>query len=299
MDLQATLQPLMEKLQGWLDGAIAMLPNVIVGVVAMALFVVLARMGRRLAARLGARLGANTAIVSLMATVVQYGLLAAGVLVVLGIVGLQKAVISILAGAGVAGLAIGFAFQDLAANFIAGVVMGFRQPFQIGDLVRTAEFVGFVETINLRNTIVRALDGRRVIVPNRMVFENPLINFHSHGKRRIEIPVGVAYDTDLKRATVVAREAVEDLDFRAEATEVEVLAEGFGASSIDFLVRYWIQFPGTDYFDARHAGVLAIKRAFDEQGISIPFPIRTLDLSRSGGDLLSDDGTADGADRAA
>ena len=159
--------------------------------------------------------------------------------------------------------------------------------------------MGFVETINLRNTIVRTLDGKRVIVPNRMVFENPLINYHSHGKRRVEIPVGVAYDTDLQRATRVAREAVEELGFRAEATEVEVLAEGFGASSIDFLVRYWIPFPGMDYFDARHEGVLAIRRAFDEHGISIPFPIRTLDLSRGGGNLLSDEGDADDSDRAA
>lgn len=299
MDLQATLQPLMEKLQGWLDGAVAMLPNLIVAAVAMALFVIVARMGKRLAARLGARLGANRAIVSLIATVVQYGLLAVGTLIVLGIVGLQKAVISILAGAGVAGLAIGFAFQDLAANFIAGVVMGFRQPFQIGDLVRTADFVGFVETINLRNTIVRTLDGQRVIVPNRMVFENPLINYHSHGKRRIEIPVGVAYATDLRRATEVARQAVEGLGLRAEGTGVEVVAEGFGASSIDFLVRYWIRFPGTDYFDARHEGVVAIKRAFDEHDISIPFPIRTLDLTRTGGDLLSADRVDDGAGRAA
>jgi small conductance mechanosensitive channel len=240
MDLQATLQPLMEKLQGWLDGAVAMLPNAVVGAAAMALFVIMARMGRRLAARLGDRLGANTAIVSLMATVVQYGLLALGLLIVLGIVGLQKAVISILAGAGVAGLAVGFAFQDLAANFIAGVVMGFRQPFKIGDLVKTADFLGFVETINLRNTIVRTLDGRRVIVPNRMVFENPLINYHTHGNRRIEFSVGVAYETDLQDATQVAREAVEELDCRAEQTSVEVLADGFGASSIDFLVRYWI-----------------------------------------------------------
>lgn len=279
MDIQATLQPLFDKLDSWLDGAIALLPNLTVALVALVAFYLGSQLANRVARRVGSRVATNQAIVRLLASVVQYSVLATGFVVALGIIGLQKAVVSILAGAGVAGLAVGFAFQDLAANFIAGVGMGIRQPFQIGHLIKTSDYLGHVETINLRNTIIRSLDGERVIVPNRMVFENPLVNYHSYGTRRVEIEVGVAYDTSLSKATSTAKNAIEALDYRADGTEVEVVSEGFGASSIDFLVRFWIPFPGHDYFGARHDGILAIKQAFDDEEISIPFPIRTLDLS--------------------
>lgn len=281
MDLQATLDPLVEKLDSWLDGAIAMLPNLTVALITLAIIVFLSRVARRVTANVGMRLGTNEAIRRLLSTIVQYTVILGGFVIALGILGLQKAVVSILAGAGVAGLAIGFAFQDLAANFIAGIAMGIRQPFQIGDMIKTADFQGHVETINLRNTILRLLDGRRVIVPNRMVFENPLINYHAHGSRRVEFGVGVAYGTPLDEATSVAREAIESLDIRDPDHDVQIVAHGFGGSSIDFLVRFWIPFPANDFFRAQHEGILAIKRAFDEHDISIPFPIRTLDFGRA------------------
>lgn len=279
MDVQASLQPLIEKLQSWLEGAIAILPNMVVAVGVIALFVVLASVGRRITTRLAEQTDASVAITRLLSTIVQYSIVIAGFLVALGIVGLQKAVVSILAGAGVAGLAIGFAFQDLAANFIAGIAMGFRKPFAIGDIVRTNDFYGRVGDINMRNTVLRTFDGERVIIPNKDVFENPLINYNTNGTRRVEVDVGVGYDTDLEQATEIAREAAEALDFRAADTDVQVVSHEFGGSSINFKVRFWIDYPETNFVVARHQGVLAIKRAFDAADIEIPFPIRTLDLS--------------------
>jgi len=279
IDIQASLQPLFDKLNGWADGAVALLPNLAVALLVFVAFYFAGKLANRLAKQVGTRFATNEAVVRLLASVMQYTVLALGFVVALGVIGLQKAVVSILAGAGVAGLAIGFAFQDLAANFIAGVGMGIRQPFQIGQLIKTGEYLGHVETINLRNTIIRTFDGERVIVPNRMVFENPLVNYHAYGTRRVEVAVGVAYDTDLSEATVTARKAIEALDFRAEDTDVQVVAEGFGGSSVDFLVRFWIPVPDHEYLGARHDGIVAIKQAFDEKEISIPFPVRTLDLT--------------------
>lgn len=130
------------------------------------------------------------------------------------------------------------------------------------------------------------------MIPNKEVFEKPLVNYSMSAKRRIDIEVGVTYETDLEKAVEVATGAIEELDFLLEGEPVEVLARGFGGSSIDFSVRYWIDVEGeVAYPRARHAGVLAIKRAFDANGIEIPFPIRTLDLSRARGVPISvDDG---------
>lgn len=279
MDIQTTIQPLVDKLQSWVEGAIALLPNLAVAVVIVLVFAGLARVAKKLATRLAEQMGANVAITRLMATIFQYAVIIGGFLVALGIVGLQKTVVSLLAGAGVIGLAVGFAFQDLAANFIAGVAMGFRKPFEIGDVIDTGDYSGSVVAINLRNTIIRAFDGQRIIIPNKEVFENALINYTANGERRVEVEVGVGYQTDLEMATEVAREAVEQLDLRAQDSDVQILAHEFGGSSIDFKVRFWIAYPDQSFPSAQHQAVLAIKKAFDQNEIDIPFPIRTLDFS--------------------
>ena len=279
MDIQASLEPLVDKLQGWLEGAIALLPNLLVAMLVLAVFVAVAGIAKKVATRVSESMGANVAITRLMATIFKYAVIAAGFLVALGVVGLQKTVVSLLAGAGVLGLAVGFAFQDLAANFIAGIAMGFRKPFDIGDVIRTSSYFGEVMAINLRNTVIRDFDGQRIIIPNREVFENALINYSANGERRVEVEVGVGYDEDLESATRIAREAIESLDARAQDSTVQVIAHEFGGSSINFKIRFWIDYPDQSYPAAQHDAVVAIKKAFDAHEIGIPFPIRTLDLS--------------------
>ncbi len=280
MNIQDIYGILVDKLTSWAEAAVAGLPNLVVAVAVLALFVVAGRLTSGLVRRIAKEVSEAEAIVRLMTRLTRYAIVVLGFIVALGILGLQKTVFSVLAGAGVVGLAIGFAFQDLAANFIAGIVMGLRKPFDVGDIIRTNDHMGTVRAINLRNTLLETFSGQLVIVPNKEVFENPLVNYSAEGLRRVEIEVGVAYDSDLERAAAIVREAVEHLDFLAPDTDVTVVAEEFGGSSINFTVRYWIEYPGeVGYPAARHAGIVAIKKAFDEHEIDIPFPIRTLDFS--------------------
>lgn len=273
---QLSLQPLFDKLDTWLDGAIGMLPNVVLALLVVALFVTSGRMAGQLSQRLGRKLWSSEALAGLFAAVARYTVFAAGLVIALSVVGLKSAVFSILAGAGVVGLAVGFAFQDMTANLIAGVAMAIRRPFEVGDLIETEGGMGRVQAINLRNTVLRTFEGQRLIIPNRSVFEHPITNYQSHGVRRVDIDVGVAYDTDLPHATELARDAVAALDQRAEDTDVDVFARGFGGSAIDLSVRFWIPFPDTDFFQAHHDGIVAVKQAFDANDVEIPFPIRTL-----------------------
>jgi small conductance mechanosensitive channel len=191
-------------------------------------------------------------------------------------------VVSLLAGVGIIGLAIGFAFQDIAANLIAGVFLSVRRPIHVGDLVRTNGFFGTVQEINLRSTILRTQTGETVLIPNRQVFETPTTNYSIAGKRRVDLQVGISYSDDLESAKRIALGAVERLETRDHDREVELFFKEFASSSIDFVVRFWIDFQRqSDYLAARSRAIVAIKQAFDENGITIPFPIRTIELSSS------------------
>mgnify|MGYP003642029058 CR=1 FL=1 len=279
-----------EKLIGWAETAIKLLPNLILATVLLAVFYATGVLISRLLLKLFRRAFDSEAIASLLATLLKVAIVAIGFFVALDLIGLQRAVVSLLAGAGIIGLALGFAFQDLAENLLAGLMLGIRKPFKPGDLIKSQSEFGFVRRLNLRNTVMENFSGQMIYVPNKEIFKNVLENYSVSGLRRIEIPVGVSYGEDLEHVTTVLRETLEGLDFIDHDKGVDVYAMEFGDSSINFTTRYWIKYPGGDvgYFPAIHRGVLAIKAAFDEADIMIPFPIRTLDFGIKGGEPLRD-----------
>lgn len=193
-----------------------------------------------------------------------------------------------MAGAGIVGLAIGFAFQDITENLIAGIAMGIRKPFKIDDVIKSDGVFGKVKTINLRNTLVETFFGQLEIIPNKILFRNIVSNFSVNHVRRIEIPVGISYADDIKQAATVIEDKINGFDFVIRKQETAVFAQGFGDSSIQLLVWFWIDYPGeTGFMLARHNGVIGIKEALDEADILIPFPIRTLDFVAKGGEKLN------------
>lgn len=280
---------LKQKLAGWLDGLVNMLPNLVVAVLVLVLFWGLARLVRGALNRALRKVSDNSQIAGLLSAVAYIGVLVTGVFVALGVLQLEKTVTSLLAGVGIVGLALGFAFQDLAANFMAGIVMAVRRPFKPGDVIRAQEIMGHVLDVDLRATVIETFQGHQVQIPNKQVFGNPLINYSSKGKRRIDLEVGVSYGEDLEKVREVGVEALSEIEERLKDQEPTVHFHGFGASSIDFTARMWIEYPGQDYFEARSQMVQRLKQAFDENDITIPFPIRTLDFGAVGGRQLSEE----------
>jgi small-conductance mechanosensitive channel len=278
------------KLTAWAETAVQLLPNLLLALVLFVVFFAGGTIAGRLLKRIFRRAFDSEAIASLLATILKVGVVLAGAFVALDLVGLQKAVVSLLAGAGIIGLALGFAFQDLAENLLAGLMLGIRKPFKPGDLVKSNSNFGFVRRLNLRNTIMENFSGQMIYIPNKEVFKNVLENYSRSGCRRIEIPVGVSYGEKLDHVEKVLRSAIESLDFLHEGKDVEAYAMEFGDSSINFKVRYWITYPGgpVGYYPAIHAGVLAIQSAFEKEDITIPFPIRTLDFGIKGGERLAE-----------
>ena len=280
---------LIEKLLRWGEGAVLALPNLVAALIVFLVFWLIARGVRSVVSRMLDRTGAPVQIRRLLVTLVGFAVLAAGIFVALGILELDKALTSLLAGAGILGLAAGFAFQDIAANFMAGILMSIRRPIRIGDLIKSNDYFGTVDRIELRATVLRTPQGQVVLIPNKDVFGSPIENFTESRQRRVDLPVGVSYGDDLDKAERLAIAAVEGVTLRDENRDVELFYEGFGDSSINFVVRFWITETGQRTFlDARSQAVKRIKKAFDEGDITIPFPIRTLDFGIVGGEKLAD-----------
>lgn len=287
---ERTVTILHEKMVGWFDTAVALLPNLLVALVILFIAYAVGAVISRVMHKIFSKSIDSEAVANLFTTIIKIVVLALGFFTALELVGLQKAVVSLLAGAGIIGLAIGFAFQDLAENFLAGLLMGIRKPFETGHLIQSNDQFGFIQKLNLRNTILRNFSGQIIYIPNKEVFKTVLINYSKSGERRIELAVGVSYGEDLKNVTEVIKDAIGGLDFLKSDKPVDVFAMEFGDSSINFSVRYWIEYPDgkAGYFTAIDQGIKAIKAAFDEKDILIPFPIRTLDFDAKGGINLTD-----------
>ena len=291
MNLNNLLETLVGKLQSWVEAFIEMLPNLVVAILVLVTFWFISRLVHKGICRALDRVQTNTAARDLMARIISVAIVLLGVVVALGVLNLDKALASILAGAGVVGLALGFAFQDLASNLISGVGLAVNQrwPFKIGDLVETNDVFGIVKKIQLRTSTIETLDGKIVILPNKQIYQSKVVNHSATGRRRVDVECGISYGDDLEKVTSVVQKAMEDLDGRDESRDVQFFFSGFGDSSINFVVRFWIEYEQqTDFLRAQSDGVLALKKALDENDIMIPFPIRTLDFGIRGGENLAE-----------
>jgi len=177
---------------------------------------------------------------------------------------------------GLSSIAIGFAFKDIFENFLAGILILFREPFQISDFIECEGMEGFVEDINIRDTNIRRVDGQRIVIPNAMLFKNPVKVRTDLDRRRVTVMCGVAYGEDVDEARQVIYEAVDKLDSVDSDRSVQIFAQAFGASSIDFEVTWWTGSSPLEIRRSRDEVVASVKRALDDAGIEIPFPYRTL-----------------------
>jgi small conductance mechanosensitive channel len=290
MGIERAWNLLSGKVMGWMRDFVLLLPNLAVSVAVLVGFWLLARLARSLLHRVLRRISHSDQVNRVLGQTVFLALTAAGLFIALGILGLQKTVASLLAGAGIIGLALGFAFQDIAANFMAGIFLSIEHPFRAGHLIQSKDIQGTVRRVHLRWTEIRTPQGQIVLVPNKQVFENPITNYSTLGQRRVDLKIGVSYGDDLEKVRRVAVEAVEQVSTRKPDTEVELFFEEFGDSAITFTTRFWIDFAAkqSDYLQARSEAVERLKKAFDDNGITLPFPTRTLDFAVKGGETLSE-----------
>ncbi|KKP36617.1 hypothetical protein A2483_03685 [Candidatus Peregrinibacteria bacterium RIFOXYC2_FULL_33_13] len=212
----------------------------------------------------------NQDILILAGRATYLGVLAVGITIALKVAGIDITAIIAAIGFG-----IGFALQDLLMNFISGVMILVSRQFNIGDFIKVGETMGQVQEIQTRCTILKALDGTKVIVPNKDLFVNQVTSFTTNPFRRIEIAVGVDYSTDLKLAVNTAMQTIESGSNILKEPKSVVLIDAFAESSINLILRFWVD-SKSNWLGIRSEMIINLKKNFDAVHINIPFPIRTL-----------------------
>ncbi|WP_201508500.1 mechanosensitive ion channel family protein [Psychrobacter alimentarius] len=181
---------------------------------------------------------------------------------------------------GIGSVAIGFAFKDIFQNLLSGILLLISEPFRIGDQIVSGEYEGTVEDIKIRATTIRTYDGRQVVIPNSDLYTSALTVNTAYKQRRLQVAVGIGYEDDIEAAKAEIIQALNKADSVSKKAEPSVIATGFGDSTIDLMVRWFID-DGTqaNKMASIHEVIVEIKTALDTAGVNIPFPIRTIDLS--------------------
>lgn len=282
---------LMTQLREIARGSIELLPQIAVAVLVLLLTAGLNRLISYLVKRVLSRAKLRPSLkelFSLLASILVWilGLMIAAVIVFPGLTPS-----SILAGLGIGSVAIGFAFKDVFENFLAGIIILFRREMRIGDYIECEGIEGEVEHIAIRESHIQQTDGQLVIVPNSILFKNPVTIRTHEDVRRMTVICGVAYDVDVDEAREVISNAVATCESVVQdGKPIQVFAQEFASSSINFEVTWWCGSKPVEVRASRDEVVATVKRALDDANIEIPFPYRTLTFKEPLPIARTDDG---------
>lgn len=278
--LDEMLQQQLTPLEQLANQIMAFLPKLMVAIIIFVLMLLLARWSYRLVRSALQQREIDPEVTLLLARITQISIIVLGTIWALATVDFN--VTGFVAGLGIVGFTVGFALKDIAENFVAGVLLLLQQPFDIGDAVEAGGFSGTVTNIEIRSTTIRTWDGLMVIVPNAAVYTNAITNYSKVDQRRINLDVGVGYETDLQKADDLLVGVAEGLSGVKDDPAPFVVFKAFGDSSINATLYFWIDTSEAAYFDTLDAATKGVKEVFEREGINIPFPIRTVYMQQAG-----------------
>lgn len=279
-DIEDSIQGIWEKLGEWLDSLILGLPNFLLAVLVFIFFIFAAKYLGKLLDKILRFKVKQASIREITIKILKVVVIAIGFFVALGLLKLNTVLTSVLAGAGVVGLAVGLALQGTLNNTFSGILLSFLPELQIGDWIENSDYAGRVVEINLRSIVIREADNNYVVIPNSQVIDAPFKNFSRTSRSRIMVNCGVAYNSDLELVKQITIQKISEIFPQRANEEVEFLYNEFGDSSINFVVRFWTQATtNRDILFARSAAIMGIKKVYDQYDINIPFPIRTLEFN--------------------
>ncbi|MHA7870776.1 MAG: mechanosensitive ion channel family protein [Hyphococcus sp.] len=263
--------------QEMLEKAIGYIPSVIGALLVLVVGLWIAGRVRNVARRAFGRTGRiDETLGGFLSSLIYYGLVALVVITTLGVFGVPTTSFAAIIGA--AGLAIGLALQGTLGHVASGVMMlGFR-PFDVGDFVEAAGVSGTVKQIGLFTTEIATVDNKKIIVPNGKIFDDVITNYAGYETRRVDLVFGVSYADDLDKAMALIKSEV-DKETRGKTDPEPVIAvDTLGGSSVDIICRVWVE--RSDYFPVKWALTKAVKERFDAEGVSIPFPCRSVYIEK-------------------
>lgn len=263
---------------GWLeskDGGILWLTNLIKFVVSVLVVYFLSRAAGKLT---DAALSHNENLSALLKDFIKISvrrvILSIGFIVSLTFININVAPLLALIGA--AGLVVGLALQGTLSNFASGMLILIYRPFDIGDVIEIDGNVGFVNSMTLLSTMIKTYDNKHLIVPNNTVWGTTITNITGSLTRRVDLVFGIGYSDDIEKARQIMAEALEQHPLILNKPDYIIKVHELGDSSVNFICRPWVK--TKDYWDVYWDIILEVKKQFDLQGISIPFPQRDVHM---------------------
>ncbi len=268
------------KLGEWLDTLVVNLPNFIIAIIVFIVAIMASKYFSKLTLRLLDKSKLLPSMKNLISKMTSALVILLGLFLILGILNLGKTLNTILAGAGVVGLAVGLALQGALSNTYSGIMLSFIKFVKFGDWIETNGYEGEVVGLDLRVVTLKQSDNNLVYIPNKMVVENSIKNYSQTAQSKVILTCGVGYSSDLEFVKELTIKTIVDyFEPVEEKSDVIFIYNEFGDSSINFEVRFWINSTSAlEVLKAKTIAIIEIKKAFDKNNINIPFPIRTLDI---------------------
>jgi small conductance mechanosensitive channel len=274
------LSPAIEELQELAESMVRRAPIILIAALLAALTWYAAKWSVRGASTLiGTRLK-NPLLRDVAARVVAVPVFIVGLFVVLTVSGLTGLAVTVVGGTGLIGLIIGFAFRDIAENFLASVLISLQRPFATNDLVAVAGHKGFVQSVNTRATLLMTLEGNHVQIPNATIYKETITNFTANPFSRYDFAVGIGYDDSIAQAQALALQVLKEHPAVLNDPEPLVLAEALGASTVSLRIYFWVDIGRYSHLKVRSAVIRLTKRAFLQAGITMPDEAREVIFPR-------------------
>lgn len=241
IEIKDTTTLIIEKFKSIYLAIIQNIPEIIFATIVIAIFIILSRYIRKVARRIAEKHTNDALVAQFLGNIVASTVLILGIVIAFNVLGLTGAASEILAGIGITGFIIGFAFKDIGENFIAGILLAFKRPYEMGDVIETNGITGSVTRLTIRETTIKTFDGKDVYVPNGLILKSPLKNFSADNLLRHDFVVGLDYDDDIDRAIELIYDAVNAIEPISSAPKAPmVFTEEFSPNSVNIRIHYWL-----------------------------------------------------------
>lgn len=274
----------------WDKSFLDFLPKVFLALIVLIFFYFFAKIIRKYSFKAYSRVSKKqTDLARFISSIIYIILIFAGIFIALDILGLEGVVTKLLAGAGIIGIIVGFAFKDIASNIFGGLVLNIQKPFKDDDWVKIDGNFGTINNIGWITTTIKTTTGQEIYVPNQIIYNNAFTNYSTYNKRRIVLQSAVTHDDDLDLVKQVALDEISQIESLLKTEVVDFYFTSIGSYAYNFEVRFWIKYTkNPDYLNAMSEAIMRIKKRFEKEGITIAYPVQSLNFGLKDGANIFD-----------
>lgn len=255
----------------------SLIPNIITGIIILIIAIILGKIVFKIIVKITQKKWQDNIISNFLAQVIKWTFYLFGVIMALSVIGFTGIASTIFAGAGVSAIVFGFAFKDIGENFLAGIILALKRPFEIGDIVEIQGDKGTVKDLDLRSTHLRNAEGKDIYIPNSSIIKNTLTNYTKDGFLRINFTIGIAPECDIDETRKLILDYLDTKNTILKTPEHTVLVQELGESTTDIQVLFWIDILASNNLPDNYMGhnirskaITDIKKILDDNNIEMP-----------------------------